>query len=249
MTVSDPAPAATLVTGAAAGIGRALTETLLAAGGTVVGVDREPMDPAPGFHPVRADLTRPDGIEAAVEAAFAAAPALDALVNCAGIFPVTPFLDLPLGEWDEVLGLNLRTPFLLAQALARRWVAAGTQAAVVNVASTSAIIARPGTAHYAASKAGLVQLTRIMALELAPRGIRVNAIAPGVVMTERVRAHAAGPGAPEHKAKMARVPAGREATPDEVAGAIAWLLSPAAAYCVGAVLTLDGGYTLGIPGY
>lgn len=242
-------PTATLVTGAASGIGRALTGALIAAGGRVVGFDHEAMDPAPGFHPVKADLMDPEAVAPAVEAAFAAASDLDGLVNMAGIYPVTPFLELPLAEWDDVLGLNLRAPFLLGQAVARRWVAQGRAGAVVNVASTSASIARPGTAHYAASKAGLVQLTRIMAIELAPRGIRVNAIAPGVVMTERVRAHAAGAGAVEHAAKMARVPAGREATPEEVAGAIAWLLSPAAAYCVGSVLTLDGGYTLGIPGY
>jgi NAD(P)-dependent dehydrogenase (short-subunit alcohol dehydrogenase family) len=249
MNVPDVVPAATLVTGAATGIGRALADTLRAAGGTVVGLDREPMEPVPGFHPVQADLADPAAIGPAADAAFAAAPNLDALVNCAGIYPVTPVLDLPLDEWNAVLDLNLRTPFLLTQALARRWVDAGTPAAVVNIASTSALIARPGTAHYAASKAGLVQLTKILAIELAPKGIRVNAIAPGVVMTDRVRAHAAGPGADEHKAKMARVPAGREATPEEVAGAIAWLLSPAAAYCVGSVLTLDGGYTLGIPQY
>lgn len=249
MNVPDSVPVATLVTGAATGIGRAVSDALRAAGGTVVGIDREPIDSAPGLHPVHADLSDPSMIGSLVEAAFAAAPDLNALVNCAGIYPVTPVLDLPLQEWNAVLDLNLRTPFLLTQALARRWVNAGTQAAVVNIASTSALIARPGTAHYAASKAGLVQLTKIMAIELAPKGIRVNAIAPGVVMTDRVRAHAAGPGADEHKAKMARVPAGREATPQEVAGAITWLLSPAAAYCVGSVLTLDGGYTLGIPQY
>lgn len=249
MNVPDSVPVATLVTGAATGIGRAVSDALRAAGGTVVGIDREPIDSAPGLHPVHADLSDPSMIGSVVDAAFAAAPDLNALVNCAGIYPVTPVLDLPLQEWNAVLDLNLRTPFLLTQALARRWVNAGTQAAVVNIASTSALIARPGTAHYAASKAGLVQLTKIMAIELAPKGIRVNAIAPGVVMTDRVRAHAAGPGADEHKAKMARVPAGREATPQEVAGAIAWLLSPAAAYCIGSVLTLDGGYTLGIPQY
>jgi NAD(P)-dependent dehydrogenase (short-subunit alcohol dehydrogenase family) len=120
---------------------------------------------------------------------------------------------------------------------------------VVNIASTSAFLARPGTLHYAASKAGLVQITKGMALELAPHGIRVNAVAPGLIATERVMAHATGAGAAEHSAKLARVPAAREGTPQEVADAVRWLLSPAAAYCVGSVLTLDGGYTLGIPSY
>jgi len=245
----DSRKSAVLVTGAASGIGRALTDAILADGGTVAGLDREPLPDAPGFHGLIADLTDPDAIVPAVEAAFAAAPGLDALVNCAGIYPVTPMLDLSVAEWDAVLGVNLRAPFLLTQAVARRWAAAGTPASVVNIASTSAVLARPGTAHYAASKAGLVQMTKVMALELAPHRIRVNAVAPGIVATGRVMAHAAGPGAAEHKAKMARVPAGREATPDEIAGAIRWLLSPAAAYCAGTVLTLDGGYTLGIPSY
>jgi NAD(P)-dependent dehydrogenase (short-subunit alcohol dehydrogenase family) len=158
-------------------------------------------------------------------------------------------LALPLGEWNQVLDLNLRAPFLLTQALARAWVAAGTKAAVVNIGSTSAFLARPGTLHYAASKAGLVALTKGMALELAPHRIRVNAVAPGLISTERVIAHAEGAGAAEHGAKLARVPAAREGTPEEVAEAVRWLLSPAAAYCVGSVLTLDGGYTLGIPRY
>jgi NAD(P)-dependent dehydrogenase (short-subunit alcohol dehydrogenase family) len=238
-----------LVTGAASGIGRELARSLTAAGTPVVGLDCEAMAPTPGVHPVTADLADPSAIGPAVEAAFAAVPGLDALVNCAGIYPVTPMLEMALDEWDRVIDLNLRAPYLVTQALARRWVAAGTPAAVVNIASTSAVLARPGTAHYAASKAGLVQLTKVMALELAPHRIRVNAVAPGVVSTERVMAHAAGPGAAEHAAKMARVPAGREGRPEEVAEAVHWLLSPASAYCVGTVLTLDGGYTLGIPGY
>ena len=88
-----------------------------------------------------------------------------------------------------------------------------------------------------------------MAIELAPLGIRVNAVAPGLIATDRVMAHAAGTGAAEHKAKLARIPAGREGAPDEVARAIRWLLSGEAAYSTGSVLTLDGGFTLGIPAY
>lgn len=243
------APGGVLVTGAASGIGRALAEAFAAEGCPVAALDIAPIAARPGLHPIAADLTDPEAIGPAVAAAFAALPGLDALVNCAGLYPVTPMMELPVAEWDQVLDLNLRAPFLLTRALARRWVAAGTAAAVVNIASTAAVLARPGTLHYAASKAGLVQMTRVMALELAPHRIRVNAVAPGVILTERVRAHAEGPGAAEHATKMARIPAGREGTPAEVAEAVRWLLSPAAAYCVGAVLTLDGGYTLGIPGY
>jgi 3-oxoacyl-[acyl-carrier protein] reductase len=242
-------PNAVLVTGAASGIGQALSRALAGAGSVVVGLDCAAMTPVPGFHAVIADLADPQAIGPAVEAAFAVAPGLDALVNCAGVYPVTPMLELPLDEWNQVLDLNLRAPFLLTQALARRWIAAGTPAAVVNIASTSAFLARPGTLHYAASKAGLVAMTKGMALELAPHGIRVNAVAPGLIATARVMAHATGAGAAEHSAKLARVPANREGTPKEAVEAIRWLLSPAAAYCVGSVLTMDGGYTLGIPAY
>jgi NAD(P)-dependent dehydrogenase (short-subunit alcohol dehydrogenase family) len=238
-----------LVTGAASGIGRALVEALTRDGCPVAGLDIAPQRPAPGLTAIKADLSDPAAIDPAVEAAFATVPGLNALVNCAGIYPVTPMLELNVGEWDQVLDVNLRAPFLMTQSLARRWAATGTSASVVNVASTSAYLARPGTAHYAASKAGLVQMTRVMALELAPHRIRVNAVAPGLILTDRVKDHAEGPGAAEHAAKKARIPAGREGTPDEVVEAIRWLLSPASAYCVGTLLTLDGGYTLGIPAY
>jgi NAD(P)-dependent dehydrogenase (short-subunit alcohol dehydrogenase family) len=238
-----------LVTGAASGIGRALALALVQDGCEVVGLDSAPQDPVSGLTAIAADLSDPAAIASAADAAFAAAPGLGALVNCAGIYPVTPLLEMDAAEWDAVLAVNLRAPFLLTQAMARRWAAAGQRASVVNIASTAATLARPGTAHYAASKAGLVQMTKVMALELAPHRIRVNAVAPGLILTERVRAHAEGPGAAEHAAKKARIPAGREGTPDEVVAAIRWLLSPASAYCVGTVLTLDGGYTLGIPAY
>ena len=188
-------------------------------------------------------------IDQVIASAVEAVPDLTGLVNCAGIYPVTPMLDIDLEEWDRVLAINLRAPFLATRALARHWQRSGTPAVVVNVASTAAVLARPGTAHYAASKAGLVQLTRVMAIELAPHRIRVNAVAPGLIATERVMAHATGTGAAEHSAKLGRIPAGREGTPEEVARAIRFLLSDQAAYATGSVLTLDGGFTLGIPAY
>ena len=239
-----------LVTGAANGIGRATAERLISQGTTVVGIDRDPMpDLGAGFHPVQADLSDPDQIETAVGEALALVPDVDGLVNCAGIFPVTPMLDMRADEWDAVLSVNLRAPFLVTQALVRHWKANLSRCSIVNVASTAATLARPGVAHYAASKAGLIQMTKVMAIELAPLGIRVNAIAPGLIATEKVMAHADGDGAAEHLAKLARIPSGREGAPDEVARAICWLLSDDSAYATGSVLTLDGGFTLGIPEY
>lgn len=239
-----------LVTGAANGIGRATAEVLLGNGTRVVGIDRDSLpDLGPEFHPVQADLSDPGRVAGAATEALAKAPDLDGLVNCAGIFPVTPMLDMTAAEWDAVLSVNLRAPFLLTQALARHWQATGSRGQVVNVASTAAVLARPGIAHYAASKAGLIQMTKVMAIELAPLGIRINAVAPGLIATEKVMAHAGGDGASEHRAKLARIPAEREGAPDEVARAICWLLSGDSAYATGSVLTLDGGFTLGIPSY
>lgn len=239
-----------MITGAAAGIGLATARLLIGEGVTVVGVDRDPLpDLGDGFHPVQADLTEPAQITAAAGEAFDLAPDLDGLVNCAGVYPIAPMLDLDPQDWDAVLAVNLRAPFLLTQAAARHWKAAGQKCSVVNVASTAAVLARPGVAHYAASKAGLVQLTKVMAIELAPLGIRVNAIAPGLIATEKVMDHARGAGVAEHGAKLARIPAAREGTPDEIARAIRWLLSDEAAYATGSVLTLDGGFTLGLPSY
>lgn len=239
-----------LVTGAASGIGLATAQRLLADGVTVVGIDQDAMpDLGENFHAVNADLADPSGVATAVSQALNIAPDLEGLVNCAGIFPVTPSLNLPVDEWDAVMAVNLRAPFLLTQALARHWKTTGGGCSVINVASTAAVLARPGVAHYAASKAGLIQLTKVMAVELAPLGIRVNAVAPGLIATEKVMAYAKGEGRGEHTAKLARIPKAREGTPEEVANAIRWLLSEDSAYATGSVLTLDGGFTLGIPAY
>lgn len=171
------------------------------------------------------------------------------LVNCAGIYPVTGFLDLGAKEWDAVLDTNLRAPFLLTQAVARRMIADQVGGSVVNISSTASTLARPGIAHYGASKAGLNQLTRIAALELAPHRIRVNALAPGLIATERVMEHARGAGKTEHDAKLARIPSGREGRPEELTDLVLYLLSDAAGYVTGSIFVVDGGVTLGIPSY
>ncbi|MEM7745031.1 MAG: SDR family NAD(P)-dependent oxidoreductase [Pseudomonadota bacterium] len=239
-----------LITGAAAGIGLATARLLIGEGTAIIGIDREPIpDLGPLATGLQADLADPAEIERVIADAVARAPSIGGLVNCAGIYPVTPMLEMEAAEWDAVLAVNLRAPFLVTRALARHWQATGATGRVVNVASTAAVLARPGVAHYAASKAGLVQLTRVMAVELAPLGVQVNAVAPGLIATEKVVAHAQGAGAAEHQAKLARIPAAREGQPEEVARAIRWLLSPDSAYATGAVLTLDGGFTLGIPAY
>jgi NAD(P)-dependent dehydrogenase (short-subunit alcohol dehydrogenase family) len=242
------------VTGAAAGIGRALAEALLARGAAVALIDREPAS-LPGSAtgvtavPVVADLAAPGGPAHAIAQAWDALGGLDALANVAGIYPVTPALELDEAEWDRVLDLNLKAAFLCAQALARRLVEAGRGGRIVNMSSTAATQCRPGIVHYAASKAALNQLTRTLALEWAPHGILVNAVAPGVIETERVLAHNRSPsGQDEAAAKLARVPLGRFGTPGEVVELCLFLLS-GADYCTGSIFAVDGGYGLGIPSY
>jgi NAD(P)-dependent dehydrogenase (short-subunit alcohol dehydrogenase family) len=120
----------------------------------------------------------------------------------------------------------------------------------VNISSTASVLARPGIAHYGASKAGLSQLTRVLAVELAPFKIRVNAVLPGVIATERVMSKSDTPeAAAEMTAKIARIPQRRLGQPDEVAPLVAYLLSDEASYVTGALMTVDGGFSLGIATY
>jgi NAD(P)-dependent dehydrogenase (short-subunit alcohol dehydrogenase family) len=256
--VGELSARAVLVTGAASGIGLELAQTLARRGTPVVLCDVD----APGASAaarkiasdggrawaVAADVTEPADVERMVGDARREAGALGGLVNCAGIYPNTRLLDMSVAEWDRVLAVNLRAPFLVTQAVARRMIADGGGGSIVNISSTASRLARPGIAHYGASKAGLNQLTAVTAVELAPHRIRVNAVLPGVVATERVYENAATEaGRVEHEAKLARIPLARLAEPSEVVSVVLFLLSPEAAYCTGALFTVDGGFTLGIP--
>jgi NAD(P)-dependent dehydrogenase (short-subunit alcohol dehydrogenase family) len=242
-----------LVTGAGAGIGRAVLEDLLERGVRVAAVDVDAAARAPladrGVPVYTADLLDPAAAEQAVHAAWDALGTLEGVVNCAGIYPVTPLLELPLAEWDRVIHLNLRAPFVVGRAAARRMVDAGIAGSIVNISSTAARFSRPGVAHYGASKAGLEQLTRNMAVELAGHGIRVNAVAPGVVGTQTVLDKSRASGQAEHAAKLARIPLGRIAETADIVPLVRMLLSRATAYCTGSVFLADGGLTLGMSGY
>jgi len=244
-----------LVTGAGGGLGRAIVERLSGEGAVIVATDRDgealdqmrrALPAAAQANAIPADLVAENAIEF-LAAEVGSSGALDGLVNCAGIYPVTPIDELSAAEWDRVLGLNLRAPFLLAKALLPAMRARG---AIVNISSTASVLARPGIAHYGASKAGLSQLTRVLAIELAPHNIRVNAVLPGVIATERVLAMTAGrETAAEMQTKIGRIPLGRLGEPREVAPLVAFLMSEEASYITGALMTVDGGFTLGIPSY
>jgi NAD(P)-dependent dehydrogenase (short-subunit alcohol dehydrogenase family) len=173
-----------------------------------------------------------------VEAAFAGIGTLDVLIANAGVSVRSPAADITEAQWDQVLGTNLSGAFWAAQAAAARMPEGGS---IVFTASTNALVGYRYYADYNASKAGLVALTRSLALEWAPR-VRVNAVCPGYVLTPMQEAEYT----PEMLAQVnARIPMGRHATPEELAGLFAYLASDEAAYFTGSVIVMDGGETAG----
>jgi NAD(P)-dependent dehydrogenase (short-subunit alcohol dehydrogenase family) len=235
-----------LVTGAGSGIGRAAARRFAAEGARVVALDRDgdalaaTVEGAAGEHrALAADLADPGGCDAAVAAAAAHGRGrLDVLVNAAGILLRHPLLEHPLADWRRTLDVNLKAPFRLSRAAIRLMRAAGS-GAIVNVCSFESLRPLPGHAAYTASKGALWMLTRATAYEVAPYGVRVNAVAPGVTRTAMNADLRADPAAAAPV--LARHPMGRFGEPDEVAAAIAWLASDDAAFVTGALLAVDGG--------
>lgn len=220
-----------LVTGAASGIGAAVADALADQGCAVVRADVR------GSHDVhQLDVGDPHQWASIV----AANAPLDGLVNCAGVRIRTALVDLDLAEWDSVMRVNLTGTFLGVQALARTWIAAGTPGAVVNIGSTTSFSAVAGQPHYCASKAGVAMFTKAAALELAEHGIRVNAVAPGPIVTPMLQARLDQPG--QREWLTAQVPLGRLGQTTDIAAAISFLLSDAASFITGVTLPVDGGW-------
>lgn len=246
---SGGAKRAVLITGAAGGIGQAAVSAFVEAGWDVAAVDRRRHpEVSPNVREYRIDVSRPEDVRRLFQEAERDFGRLDALVNNAAVQIGKPLLETSVEEWDEVMASNLRSAFLTARlghALLR-----GAGGSIVHVSSVHAVATSIHIAAYAASKGGLVALTRAMAVEFAPDQIRVNAVLPGAVDTpmlrEGIQRGAGGPGkAAERLSELARrTPLGRVGRPQEIAQAILFLADPdRSSFITGQVLIVDGGAT------
>ncbi len=237
-----------LVTGAQQGIGRAAAAALARAGADVAVNYLDSEDDARTTAEacsqqgrrtavVQGDVSRRADAERIVDECVAALGRIDILVNNAGVFPRVKFVDMTDADWDYLMGINLKGGFLCAQAAARKMIAAGQGGAIVNLSSGALRGVKLGV-HYSASKGGVVSMTRAMALELAPHGIRVNAVAPGLTDTAQPRYEHSEE---ELHALGRALPLGRLGTPGEIADAITFLVSPMATFITGQTLHVNGG--------
>ncbi len=250
-----------LITGGSQGIGKAIAKEIGTYGAKVVicsrssksvdAASRHLKDLGVEAMGMSCDVSSKQEIDALVDKTIAQYGRIDFLVNNAGLYPVTNFLEMTEEQWDQVIDTNLKGTFMCSQRVAQTMVAAGRGGAIVNIGSTSSWIARPGVAHYSSSKAAVNLLTKVMAVELAPYGIRVNALCPGVIGTETTLDTAANTpeAGREFATKVKRIPLGRVGTPEEIAKAAVFLLSPDASYFTASVIYEDGGYTAGISSY
>lgn len=233
-----------LVTGASGLLGAHFARVLHAAGAEVVLAARRveacaalAAELGPRAEAVALDVLE----EASIRAAFDAAGRVDVLVNNAGIAATRPFLEQTPADWDGVMAVNLRGAFLVAQEAARRMAAAKAGGAIVNIASILGMRIIPGVAGYTAAKAGLIQLTRQMAVELARHSIRVNAIAPGYIASDLNRDFFASEAG---QAMIRRIPQRRLGEPADLDGALLLLASDAGRHMTGSVVTVDGGHSV-----
>ncbi len=241
------------VTGAGSGIGRALARAAAANGAAVTcidideaavaGVAAELRDAGWEAAAVTCDITDRSSVERACQAAVEAFGRVHGLLANAGGAQGrgVAFLEMSVEAWDEMIARNLHGAFHTGQVFARRMVEDGG-GSIVFTSSQLSMRAVAGLAHYATAKGGVTQLVRAMALELAPHGVRVNAIAPGATLTEGNRQHLETPESRRYYAE--RIPLGRVASPEEITGGAIHLLSDEASYTTGTTLVIDGGFTI-----
>ena len=250
-----------LVTGAAQGIGLACAQAFAREGAKVLLTDlnedigrREALklraeNLAASF--VACDVSRKDQVESAIRSAVSEYGKLDILVANAGIVHAAEFLDLEEKDFDRVLSVNLKGVFLAGQAAARQMVKQGKGGSIINMSSVNAVLAIPNQVPYVISKGGINQLTKVMSVSLAPKGIRVNGIGPGTILTDLARTAVLGNKEAERKI-LSRTPLGRMGEPAEVAQVAVFLASDESSYLTGQTIYPDGGrlalnYTVAVP--
>ncbi len=244
-----------IVTGGARGIGRAIATRLAREGADVIIADLEDATASATAAAlndlgggtvvsIHADCADRQAVDAVVDHAIGTFGRLDIFVANAGIGPDAPFLDTTDELWDRVMATNLRGAFLGVRAAGRAMEAASSGRIVVTC-STNAFWMETDLVAYNTSKAGLLAMVRTAAMELAPRGITVNAVGPGLIATDLTRSLTED--ADKSRAYLKQIPIGRFGSPDDVAGAVAFLVSPDAAWITGHLLVVDGGQTLGTP--
>ncbi len=241
-----------LVTGAAYGIGAASALALARDGCDVAVSELKPADLAETVKaitaagaravPVALDVRSMASIEHAMADVLAAFGQLDALVNNAGVPLTRPAVDVTEAEWDQVIGVNLKGVFFMSQQMGRYLIGSGRPGCIVSIASTHGVIGVADRSTYGISKAGVSHMTRMLAIEWAGHGIRVNAVAPGTVET-RSRAAVFSANPQRREAMMARVPLRRFGTEEEMASMVCYLAGPQAAYVTGQTILVDGGLT------
>ncbi len=247
----DLAGKVVLVTGASSGLGVHFARTLAAEGAAVAiaarradrlaSLQAELQAAGAKAEAVDLDVTSADAVMAAFDAAEKALGPVDVVVNNAGISIVKPALDMPIEDWDQVVNTNLRGAWLVAQTAGKRWVAAKRPGSIVNIASILGLRTIGQVAPYNASKAGLIHLTRALAMEWARHRIRVNAICPGYIETEMNSDFwktSAG------QRLIDRIPQRRIGQPEHLDGALLLLASEAGSFMTGSVITVDGGHTV-----
>ncbi|MEK1890959.1 MAG: 2-dehydro-3-deoxy-D-gluconate 5-dehydrogenase KduD [Phyllobacterium sp.] len=237
-----------VVTGANTGIGQGIACSVSRAGGNVIGVGRSDMSETAGliateggrFTELRADLGDAKTAMEVIDKIWRETGPINGLVNNAGIIRRADAVDFTLEDWDDVMDVNLRSVFFMSQALAKHIFAEGRSGKIVNIASMLSFQGGIRVASYTASKSGLAGITRLLACEWAARGINVNAIAPGYIVsnnTEALRSDQA-----RNEAILARIPAGRWGEPRDIGDPAVFLLSSASDYMHGATIPVDGGW-------
>lgn len=244
-----------LVTGAAGRIGAAIVGAFASLGDRVVATDLDSdkltakVGPLAGqsgpIITLPADIADEREVERLVATAIETLGQIDILVNCAGIFPNTPVVEMGTAEWDLVYNVNLRAPFMLSRAVARQMLAHDLRGAIVNISSGAGSSARTGGSHYCGSKAALEMLTQVLAIELGPRGIRVNAVAPGLIMDEVLQPPVPSGTSPYVATLLDGIPLRRTGRPEDIADAVIFLCSEQATWITGSIFGVNGGSQAG----